>query len=197
MKNITSNARTNRQVAILHLFEFDMYNLDGTFKETLKFTDHDIFVDDGTNEYTPIAITFDSLNEDSSMQSDSINITIDNVNGVIAGEALSSEWRGNRASITRVIYTPNSTTMYDEVYTYGYGDNLDGYPKLDLTELTKDVYIMFQGIINTFTATETILNGEITSLFTNWNKIFPERTFNQSEFSTIIDTMTDELQWGY
>jgi len=196
MKTITNNVRNDNQLAILHLFEFDMYNLDGTFQETLRFTDHDIFVDDGTNEYTPLAITFDKLSEDGSMQSDSININIDNVSGALTTEALASEWRSNRAKITRVIYTPNSDIIDTETYEYGYGDNLDTYPKLNMTTITKDTYTLFEGIIDTFSATEQALNATITSLFANWSKPYPQRTFNQNEFTNIIDAITETIYWG-
>ena len=196
MKTITNNVRQNNQLAVLHLFEFDMYNLDGTFQETLRFTDHDIFVDDGAYEYTPLAITFDKLNEDGSMQSDSININIDNVSGALTTEALASEWRNNRAKITRVIYTPKSDVIEDETYEYGYGDNLDAYPKLSLVGVTSDSYTLFEGIIDTFSATEQALNATITSLFTNWNKPYPQRTFNQNEFTNIIDAITETIYWG-
>jgi len=196
MKTVTSNARNNNQVAVLHLFEFDMYNLDGTFKETLYFTDHDIFVNDGTNEYTPLAITFDKLSEDGSMTADSISISIDNISGVLTTEALASEWRNNPATIKRVVYTPPSELIDSETYEYGYGDNLDGYPKLDISSLTKDTYILFKGIIDTFSATEQALNGTITSLFTNWSKPYPKRTYNQSDFASVIGAVTDVVYWG-
>lgn len=196
MKTVTNNSRSNNQFAILHLFEFDMYNLDGTFDETLRFTDHDIFVNDGTNEYTPLAITFDKLSEDGSMSADSINISIDNVSGALTTEALASEWRNNPATIKRVVYTPVSDNIDGETYEYGYGDNLDAYPKLDITTLTKDSYILFKGIIDTFSATEQALSGTITSLFTNWSKPFPDRTFNQTEFTDIVDAMTETVYWG-
>jgi len=196
-KTITNNSRGNDALGMLHLFEFDMYDFDGNLDEVLRFTDHDIFVNDGTNEYTPLAITFDRLTEDSSMASDSISITLDNVSGAITSEALASEWRNNRAKITRVIYTPPSDTIGSEVYEFGYGDNLSVYPKIDISLVTKDTYILFEGIIDTFSATENTLNGTITSLFTNWSKAYPTRKFNQTEFTTIIDTMVDEIQWGY
>lgn len=196
MKTITNNVRNDNQLAILHLFEFDMHNLDGTFKETLYFTDHDIFVNDGVNEYTPLAITFDKLSEDGSMQSDSINISIDNVSGALTTEALASEWRNNRAKITRVIYTPASDIIDSETYDYGYGGNLDSYPKLSLAGVTKDSYTLFEGIIDTFSATEQALNATVTSLFVNWNKPYPSRTFNQNEFTNIIDAITETIYWG-
>lgn len=195
MKTITNNASNNNQVAILHLFEFDMYNLDGSFKETLRFTDHDIFVNNG-NEYTPLAITFDKLSEDGSMQSDSVSLAIDNISGALTAEALANEWRNNRAKIERVIYNPSASIIGSEAYEYGYGDNLDGYPKLDITTLTKDQYILFEGIIDTFSATEQALSATITSLFTNWDKPYPDRTFNQNEFSSIIDAITETVYWG-
>ena len=195
-KTITSNARNNDAIAILHLFEFDMYNLDGTFKETLRFTDHDIFVNDGGVEYTPLAITFDKLSEDGSMQSDSINVSIDNVSGALTSEAFASEWRNNRCKITRVVYTPPSDTIDAEAYEYGYGDNLDTYPKLDISSISKDSYTLFEGIIDTFNATEQSLSATLTSLFTNWSKPYPSRTFNQNEFTSIIEAITEEIYWG-
>jgi hypothetical protein len=200
-----------------------MYNFDGTFKETLYFTDNDIFVDDGTNEYTPLSITFGTLKEDGSMQSDSIDISLDNVNSEISYNALTNEWRNNRASIKRVIYLPADSLVispdnYFEVvdymespetyndyylnigadyYEFGFGQNLIGYPKLDLTPLSKDIYVLFEGIIDTFNATESTLSGTITTLFTNWNKPYPVRKFDQNEFTTIVDTMAESIQWGY
>lgn len=196
MKTITNNSRSDRQLSILHLFEFDMYNFDNTFKETLRFTDHDIFVNYDGNEYTPLAISFDRLTEDFTMSADSISITIDNVNSALSAEALASEWRNNRASIERVAYTPPSETIADETYTYGYGDNLDSYPKLDLDTLTKDVWTLFGGIIDTFSATESALNATITTEFNNWSKPYPTRTYNQNEFTTVVGAMTDVIYWG-
>lgn len=199
MKTITNNSRSDRQLAILHLFEFDMYNLDNTFKETLRFTDHDIFVDYNGNDYTPLAITFDVLNEDFTMSADSINITIDNVNSALSAEALASEWRNNRALIQRVAYTPPSETIADETYTYGYGDNLTGqtYPELDLDVITeKDVWTLFGGVIDTFSATESVLNGTLTTEFNNWSKPYPTRTYSQNEFTTIVSAMTEIIYWG-
>ncbi len=196
MKTITNNSRSDRQLAILHLFEFDMYNLDGTFKETLRFTDHDIFVDYNSNDYTPLAITFDRLSEDFTMSADSIGITIDNVNSALSNEALASEWRNNRALIERVIYTPASDTIADDTYPYGYGDNLNTYPKLTLDSITKDVYTMFGGIIDTFSASEQALNATITTQFSNWSKAYPSRTYNQNEFTSIVDAINDVIYWG-
>lgn len=197
MKNISSNVRTQRSLSMLHLFEFDMYNFDGTFKETLYFTDNDIFVDDGTNEYTPLSITFGGLKEDGSMQSDSIDISLDNVNSEISYNALTNEWRNNRASIKRVIYLPADSFIGADYYEFGFGQNLIGYPKLELAPLSKDIYVLFEGIIDTFNATESTLSGTITTLFTNWNKPYPVRKFDQNEFTTIIDTMAESVQWGY
>jgi len=195
-KTITNNARNNDAIAILHLFEFDMYNLNGTFKETLRFTDHDIFVNDGGVEYTPLAITFDKLSEDGSMQSDSINVSIDNVSGALTSEAFASEWRNNRCKITRVVYTPPSDTIDAEAYEYGYGDNLDTYPKLDISSISKDSYTLFEGIIDTFNATEQSLSATLTSLFTNWSKPYPSRTYNQNEFTSVVDAITETVYWG-
>ncbi len=130
------------------------------------------------------------------MSADSISITIDNVNSALSTEALASEWRNNRASIERVAYTPPSETIADETYTYGYGNNLDSYPKLDLDSLTKDVWTLFGGIIDTFSASESALNATITTEFNNWSKPYPTRTYNQNEFTTVVGAMTDVIYWG-
>ena len=197
-KTITSNVREDRQLAILHLFQFDMYDFDNTFSETLYFTDHDIFVNYDGNEYTPLAITFDRLTEDFSMSADSINITIDNVNSQLSNTALVNEWRNNRAEIKRAVFTPPSETIGDNSYTYGYGDNLGSntYPQLDLDSLTKDVWTLFAGIIDTFSASESTLKGTITTEFNNWSKPYPTRTYSQNEFTTVVSAMTDIVYWG-
>lgn len=196
MKTITNNSRSNNQFGVLHLFEFEMYTFAGSLDETLRFTDADIFVNDGTNEYTPLSILIDKLSENGSMQSDSIGLTIDNISGALTSEALASEWRNNKAKITRVIYTPPSDTIGTEVYEYGYGDNLDTYPKVTLTSITKDSYVLFDGIIDTFSASESSLSATLTSQFTHWAKPYPTRTYNQNEFDNIIEAITETLYWG-
>lgn len=196
MKTITTNSRQDRQLALLHLFEFDMYDFDNVFQETLYFTDHDIFVNYNGTEYTPLAITFDKLTEDFSMTADTISVTIDNVNSALSNTALSTEWRNNRALIQRVAYTPPTEVIADETYTYGYGDNLNTYPILELDSITKDVWTLFGGIIDTFSASESVLNGKLTTEFNNWSKPYPTRTYSQNEFTTIVGAMTDIIYWG-
>lgn len=201
-KTITNNVRSNDQMAMLHLFEFKMdKDFDGTAGEageTLYFTDHEIFVNDGTNEYTPLSITFDRLTEDASMQSDSINISIDNINGALSSEALASEWRNNPCKITRVVYTPPQEVIGSDTYDYGLTNGVPTttYPVLDISSYTKDVYDLFEGIIDTFSATEQSLQGTLTTKFIHWNKPYPTRTFNQNEFQSIVDTLNDTLYWG-
>lgn len=197
MKTITNNSRSDKKFALLHLFEFDMYNLDGTFQETLRFTDHDVFVQYSSNEYTPLSITFDRLTENFTMTADSINVTIDNVNGALSAEALESEWRNNRALIIRVAFTPPSEFIDYEEYDFGYGDNLETYPILNLDDITeKDGWTLFGGVIDTFSASEQALNASITTQFSNWSKPHPSRTFNQGEYSTIVDAINDTIYWG-
>jgi len=197
MKSITSNSRAENQFALLHLFKFEMHDFEGALDETLYFTDHDIFVEYEGNSYTPLAITFDRLVEDLTMQSSSINIMIDNINGALSSSALTQEWRNNPASITRVIYTPESESPVDgETYTYGYGDALDTYPKLNLSSTTKDVYELFSGLIDSFSATENAITGSIATQFVHWTKPIPSRTYNQNEFSSIIDAITKTIWWG-
>jgi len=196
-KTITNDVRGDDTFAILHLFEFDMFTLANVFDETLRFTDHDIFVNDGTNEFTPLAISFDKLVEDFSMSSDSISVSIDNINGALTTKALASEWRNNRCKITRVIYTPASETIGSDVYEFGVTDNSSTtYPRLEIASLTKDSYVLFEGVIDTFSATSQALQGTLTTQFTHWGKPHPSRTYNQNEFTTIIDAMTDVVYWG-
>ena len=197
MKTITNNVRNDDQLAIIHLFEFDMYTLDNTFDETLYFTDHDIFVYDGTNEHTPISITFDKLSEDFSMQSDSINVSIDNINGALTTKALASEWRNNRCKITRVMYTPPSETISGDTYEYGVSDNTTTtYPRLEIATFVKDSYTLFEGLIDTFSATSQALQGTLTTKFTHWHKPYPSRTYNQNEFESIVNAIHETVYWG-
>lgn len=197
MKTLTNDVRSDDAFAILHLFEFDMYTLANVFDETLQFTDHDIFVYDGTNEYTPLAITFDRLTEDFSMSADSINVAIDNINGALTTTALASEWRNNRCKITRVIYTPPAETISSDTYEFGVSDNSTvAYPRLEISGFTKDSYTLFEGVIDTFSATSQALQGSLTTQFVHWSKAYPTRTYNQNEFTSIIDTIVKVTYWG-
>lgn len=197
MKTLTNVVRSDDAFAIVHLFEFDMYTMANVFDETLRFTDHDIFVYDGTNEYTPLSITFDRLTEDFSMSSDSINVSIDNINGALSTKALASEWRNNRCKITRVMYTPPSETISSDTYEFGVSDNSSvAYPRLETSSLTKDSYTLFEGVIDTFSASSQALQGTLSTQFTYWSKPYPSRTYNQNEFTTIVDALSDTIYWG-
>lgn len=197
MKTITTNARGGNAVSILHLFTFELDNLDGTDNETLYFTDHDIFVKDGTTMYTPLSISFDKLSEDISMQSDSVSVTLDNINAALSEAALNYEWRKNQATVTRVIFTPNSETIDGDVYDFGYGDNLDTFPQLILQDIdSRDTYSLFSGYIESFSATQQSLTGKISTKFVHWSNPYPKRTFNQKEFTEVIDAISNTVYWG-
>jgi len=196
-KTITTNVRNDDAMGMIHLFEFDMYTLAGVFDETLRFTDHDVFVYDGSNEYTPLNITFDRLSEDFTMASDSINVTIDNINEALTTEALGSEWRNNRAKISRVLITPPSETIDSETYEFGISENSTAaYPRLEISGLTKDTYVLFEGVIDTFSATSQTFTAQLTTKFTYWQKPYPTRTYNQNEFTSIVDAISEVIYWG-
>ena len=196
-KTVTTNVRNNEQMGMIHLFEFDMYTLAGSFSETLRFTDHDVFVYDGTNEYTPLAITFDRLTEDFTMATDSINVTIDNINEELTATALAKEWRNNRAKIQRVLMTPPSETVDGQSYDYGISENSSvAYPRLEISGLTKDSYVLFEGVIDTFNATTKAFNAQLTTKFTYWQKPYPARTYSQNEFVSIVDAISESIFWG-
>ena len=196
-KTVTTNVRNNEQMGMIHLFEFDMYTLAGSFDETLRFTDHDVFVYDGTNEYTPLAITFDRLTEDFTMATDSINVTIDNINEELTATALAKEWRNNRAKIQRVLITPPSETVDGQSYDYGISENSSvAYPRLEISGLTKDSYVLFEGVIDTFNATTKTFNAQLTTKFTYWQKPYPARTYSQNEFVSIVDAISESIFWG-
>jgi hypothetical protein len=150
--------------------------------------------------YTPLSITFDRLTEDLTMSSSSINISIDNINGDLSAEALASEWRGNKSKITRVIYTPNAETIDSEVYDYGLtgGDDLEDYPKMDISaaSFVEDTYTLFDGVIDTFKATEQSLEATISTQFIHWSKPFPVETYNQNAFKNVIAAITETVYWG-
>ena len=196
-KTVTTNVRNDDAMGMIHLFEFDMYLLDGNFSETLRFTDHDVFVYDGSNEYTPLSITFDRLNEDFTMASDSINVTIDNVNEALSTVALAKEWRNNRAKIIRVLITPPAESIGGVTYEFGMSENSSAaYPRLEIASLTKDSYVLFEGVIDTFNASTQIFNVSLTTKFTFWQKPYPTRTYNQNEFTSIVASMNDSIFWG-
>jgi hypothetical protein len=196
-KTVTTNVRNDDAMGMIHLFEFDMYLLDGNFSETLRFTDHDVFVYDGSNEYTPLAISFDRLSEDFTMASDSINVTIDNVNEALSTVALAKEWRNNRAKIIRVLITPPAESIGGVTYEFGMSENSSAaYPRLEIAGLTKDSYVLFEGVIDTFNASTQIFNVSLTTKFTFWQKPYPTRTYNQNEFTSIVDSMNDSIFWG-
>ena len=196
-KTVTTNVRNDDAMGMIHLFEFDMYLLNGNFSETLRFTDHDVFVYDGSNEYTPLAITFDRLNEDFTMASDTINVTIDNVNEALSTVALAKEWRNNRAKIIRVLITPPAESIGGVTYEFGMSENSSAaYPRLEIAGLTKDSYVLFEGVIDTFNASTQIFNVSLTTKFTFWQKPYPTRTYNQNEFTSIVSAMSDSIFWG-
>jgi hypothetical protein len=189
-KTVTTNVRNNEQMGMIHLFEFDMYTLAGSFSETLRFTDHDVFVYDGTNEFTPLAITFDRLTEDFTMATD-------NINEELTATALAKEWRNNRAKISRVLITPPSETVDGQSYDYGISENSSvAYPRLEISGLTKDSYVLFEGVIDTFNATTKIFTAQLTTKFTYWQKPYPSRTYSQNEFSSIVNAISEVIYWG-
>lgn len=202
MKTITNNARFANRVSVLHLFEFDLYTLAGTFQETLYLTDHDIFVKYGGTSFTPMSISFNTLKEDISQQSNSISLTMDNVNNDFVGRAYTQEWRKNRVNIKRVVYVPSYETDGEGYsYLYGYGDNYDSatqtYPELIVEDLPfYDAYDLFTGFIDTFSATEETLSATVATKFIHWKNPFPSRTYDQREFNSVIKAMTEELHWG-
>ena len=196
-KTVTTNVRNDDAMGMIHLFEFDMYLLNGNFSETLRFTDHDVFVYDGSNEYTPLAISFDRLSEDFTMASDSINVTIDNVNEELSTVAMAKEWRNNRAKIIRVLITPPAESIGGVTYEFGMSENSSAaYPRLEIASLTKDSYVLFEGVIDTFNASTQIFNVSLTTKFTFWQKPYPTRTYNQNEFTSIVSAMSDSIFWG-
>lgn len=196
-KTVSSNVRNDDAMAMIHLFEFDLYTLAGDFSETLRMTDHDVFVYDGSNEYSPLTITFDRLAEDFTMASDTINISIDNVNEELTAVAMAKEFRNNRAKIIRVLITPPAETISNETYEFGISENASGaYPRLEIASLTKDSYVLFEGVIDTFNASAQTFNLQLTTKFTYWQAPYPSRTFNQNEFTTIVDAISDNIYWG-
>ena len=178
-KTVTTNVRNDDAMGMIHLFEFDLYLLNGNFSETLRFTDHDVFVYDGSNEYTPLTITFDRLTED------------------LTTAAMAKEFRNNRAKIIRVLITPPAETIAGNTYEFGISENASGaYPRLEIAGLTKDSYVLFEGVIDTFSASTQTFTAQLTTKFTYWQAPYPSRTYSQSEFVTIVDAISDNIFWG-
>ena len=131
------------------------------------------------------------------MASDSINVTIDNINEALTAEALGSESRNNRAKITRVLITPPAETISSETYEFGISENSTAaYPRLEIAGITKDTYVLFEGVIDTFNATSQTFTAQLTTKFTFWQKPYPTRTYNQNEFTSIVDAISEVIYWG-
>lgn len=184
---------TNKAISHTHLIEIDA---DGG---TIYLTDNDVFVLYGTNEYTPVQISFDVIKEDYSLSADGTNISIGNINHTISSEILSSELRNRAVRIYRAVYTQASQTISSTTYEFGLFSFDAGYPQLNLdgaTYSTKSVILLFSGIIDRVSANETSASLNCTSDFIRWNKPYPSRTYSQTDFDTIIQSMTGEIRWG-
>lgn len=197
MRSLTNDVISKNAVAILHLFELDINELDGTFKETVLFTDHDIYVIKDGKEYTPLSITFDKLTEDITLTASTVTIQVDNVNKELSTLALDYEWRRNRVLIERVVYTPPTEIVNGDEYKYGIGDNLDGYPKLKLDDIIeKTTYSLFTGVVDVFSASESAISITASTQFASWGKTFPTRTYNQNEYASVVDAIKNLIYWG-
>ena len=131
------------------------------------------------------------------MASDSINVTIDNVNEELSTVAMAKEWRNNRAKIIRVLITPPSESIGGVTYEFGMSENSSAaYPRLEIASLTKDSYVLFEGVIDTFNASTQIFTVQLTTKFTFWQKPYPTRTYNQNEFASIVSAMSSSIFWG-
>jgi hypothetical protein len=198
MKSISSNVRTS-DCGILHLFEFNVRDIQtGEISEVLRLTDHDIFVTFDGQEYTPVSVTFDQLTEDTSNSANTINVSIENITNELSSIALQNEWRNNAAKIIRVMYQPPAATLDGEVYDYGIGGNeaANVYPNLDLTAVPLDSYSLFDGVIDNMVVTSQAVSVGLTNLFVHWQKTYPERTYSQNEFTTVVDAIVEEIYWG-
>jgi hypothetical protein len=93
--------------------------------------------------------------------------------------------------------TPPAETISNETYEFGISENASGaYPRLEIASLTKDSYVLFEGVIDTFNASAQTFNLQLTTKFTYWQAPYPSRTFNQNEFTTIVDAISDSIYWG-
>ena len=93
--------------------------------------------------------------------------------------------------------TPPAETIGGVTYEFGMSENSSAaYPRLEIASLTKDSYVLFEGVIDTFSASTQIFTVSLTTKFTFWQKAFPTRIYNQLEFPTIVASMTDGVYWG-
>lgn len=193
---MTNNARSDNSLSLLHLYEFEVRAFAEATPQTLRFTDHDIYVNDGTYNYIPISISFDAIKENIKLESVSINLTIDNVSQYLSSQLLLSNWRGKKATITRVAFTPKLSSIDGEAYEFGYGDNLNIYPQLELADVVKDVYTVFDGKISSVDISEQSLSVTLSTQLGSWAKPFPPRIYDQREFNSLINAINDTIYWG-
>lgn len=184
---------TNKAISHAHLIEID----DGS--NFIYLTDNDVFVLYGTHEYTPVQISFDAIKEDYSLSADGTNIAIGNINKTISAEILANEMRNRNVRIYRAVYAQAAQTISSTTYEFGLFSFDAGYPQLNLdgaSYSTKSVILLFSGIIDRVTANETSASLNCTSDFIKWNKPYPSRTYSQTDFTTVIQSMTSEIRWG-
>jgi len=55
---------------------------------------------------------------------------------------------------------------------------------------------LFEGVIDTFSATSQTFTAQLTTKFTYWQMPYPTRTYNQNEFTSIVDAISEVIYWG-
>lgn len=189
-------------IHIFHTFEFELRNLDGSLAETLRLTDLEAFFEWDKKDYTPVSITFSEVKETFTLQSETVNVDIDNIGNALSDKAFQYEWRLNKAKIQRFFATsdcfPNSVDGVN--YDYGVMPRPIGTNDIYMYDIQSsdhyDVYTVFLGYIDSFTATDERISATLKTGVTNLGKQIPERSYDQSIYTKLIDAMTTELKWG-
>ena len=185
---------------ILYLFEFEFISLDGLTTEIVRFTDNDLFINEGGNTYTPINISFNDISEDSTLQADNVEILVDNIDSEITNKSLEYEWRNNTGKIYRIVYNELPQSSNGDTYEQGIFSFDNNYPSIDFdkTEYSNIYFkdLIFEGLMDDLKGGSGSATITLTSELSMWDSNYPNKTFDQGQFGDIISVMTTELGWG-
>jgi len=216
MKDLINNIDlTQNGWNVIHLLELQVNGQDH-----LYLTDTDKYAVLYGTLYLPSQFTFSSIKENFGLTDGGITVTATNIRKDLMNAVLTHEWRNNSVKITRVFYNPNDFSVEGEglypsgdlfpsedlypsnggepiALDFGYGEAFTDFPKVNLDSVIHDKFTLFEGLIDSPTGNETEISLKCVTEFTiqGGKKIINNRSYDQAEFKSIINSMTEELIW--
>lgn len=200
----------------LHLFNIDNFEI----------TDNDIITQYNSDEYIPLNISFSQVKEDYSLSKNQVTITSPDINRyfskILTGYMNGVTWvaptdlKGKRVIIKKIVYDfiDNNEVvenLYPDIYLYpsvdlypgttleNYGEmpTSSDYPLLNIDTLPDyNEYILFNGIVKNIALGSNGITLTCTNIPVAMDKLCFTRTYDQSEFLAVTNTMAEEIEWG-